>query len=252
MGRAKYIAIVYYVYIKPGKDWEEIVLGQVRDIEESNILSVSDFYIVVSNPSNVEGVSGFLNQFSYLYKEIEFHDFNKFEYFGISKAWALSHESNKYRYILYFHTKGMSHKKNGRVDSEKILTYFTFNNWKDIVGVFKKNPHINKVGLFPAWHKNPDGKLIKGGWIWYNFWWARSDYIRKLEKPKENPEHRYYYEEWLSLLVSNDESKLHDSFSVYSKTPVSYTDRDTLCKTRKLIDKMKCGEGKLLDDTWGS
>ena len=52
---------------------------------------------------------------------------------------------------------------------------------------FKKDLNIDKIGLYPS----------DKGFIWFNFWWARGDYINKLEEPIIS-EDRYYYEVWLN------------------------------------------------------
>ncbi|TXH70502.1 MAG: hypothetical protein E6Q83_06415 [Thiothrix sp.] len=87
---------------------------------------------------------------------------------------------------------------------------------------------MNKIGLFPAWKVNAKSGKFRGGWIWYNFWWAKADYIRLLEKPRIDPKHRYYYEEWLSYLEVDTEDKYQDSFSIYSMSMKAYNNQEAL------------------------
>lgn len=235
--KKKYIAIVYYVYINPDKDWKRIILGQIDDIKKTKILSVADLYIVVSNPFGVENVEMFFGEISSIYKNIEFHRENRFEYWGISFIWRLAQESKRYKYLIYFHTKGMTHNENARVITEEILTYYTFHDWKFFVKVLEKNSKINKIGLFPAWKINDQCEILRGGWIWYNFWWARADYVKILEQPKIDPKHRYYYEEWLSCVAKNNINKFHDGFSIYNMDISSYTNKETLENMKELIER---------------
>lgn len=233
--KKKSTAIVYYVYINPNKDWKQLVLGQMNDMKHTNVLSVADLYIVVSNPSNVKDVAIFFETISYLYEKIEFHTENKFEYWGMLLIWKLAQESRHYQYLVYFHTKGMTHSERERIKIEEILTHYIFHDWKFFIQIFQENSKINKLGLFPAWKVNNQDEIVRGGWVWYNFWWARADYIRILEQPKIDPKHRYYYEEWLSYLKSDNNSKFYDSFSTYSMTMSSYTNKETLDNTENLI-----------------
>ena len=46
------------------------------------------------------------------------------------------------------------------------------------------------------------------GWIWFNFWWARASYLKKLVEPVRSTR-RHYYEDWLGRLTpdpSTDEA----------------------------------------------
>lgn len=236
--RKKQTAIVYYIYINPNKDWENLVLGQLNDISSTGILSVADLYLVVSNPFGVENIEIFFENLATPYKKIEFHSENKFEYWGVSRVWELAQKHKKYKYLIYLHTKGITHPEQGRVKVEEVLTRSIFKDWGQLIKLFRENKKINKIGLFPARKlkklKNQDA-IVRGGWIWYNFWWARAAYIRTLEQPKIEPKHRFYYEEWLSYVIPDSPDKLTDSFSIYSMTMSSYSNQETLDNTEALI-----------------
>ncbi|MFZ1386291.1 MAG: hypothetical protein WBP46_00780 [Thiolinea sp.] len=231
----KTTAIIYYVYINPAKNWQRLISDQLEDVKNTGVFAAADLYIVVSNPFKATDVDLFFEKIDVSYKEIEFHRENKFEYWGMFFIWKLVHSSSQYQYIVYFHTKGMTHTESSRVKTEKLLTGSLFKDWKLFISLFKKNNKINKIGLFPAWKVNDQGEIVRGGWIWYNFWWARADYIKALEQPKIDPKHRFYYEEWLSYPVPDTKNKLYDSYSIYSKTVSSYTNKEVLEITEKLI-----------------
>ncbi|WP_020395898.1 hypothetical protein [Thiolinea disciformis] len=231
-------AIVYFAYINPLKDWQLFIANQLNDLKKTDILSASDLHIVVSNPFKVSEVEGFFKNRKHLYKTIEFHEENKFEYWGINYIWNLARE-HKYDYLIYFHTKGISHENDKRSNKKEMLTHYTFNKWQSLVKIFEENKDINKIGLFPGWELNQQGEVIKGGWIWYNFWWARSSYIRTLEHPNPNPKTRYYYESWLSTSTDLNHNKLQDNFSIYSMDKTLYTGQETLENMEKLIKKTK-------------
>lgn len=238
--KKKQTAIVYYVYINPNKDWRRLVLEQIDDVKNTHVLDVADLYIVVSNPDNVKDVDGFFEKLKGIYKEIKFYAENKFEYWGLLCVWHLAQENANYKYLAYFHTKGMTHPDQQRVKIEEVLTNTTFQPWQSLVRIFQTNQQVNKIGLFPARKLNAQGNIIRGGWIWYNFWWARAEYIRSLEPPKINPKHRYYYEEWLSYPVVDSSAKYYDNWSIYSMSMTAYTNQETLDHTERLLTESAC------------
>jgi len=114
---------------------------------------------------------------------IECNYANDYEYPGILKVWQLGQINNKHNdIILYFHSKGATH-------------YSSYeSNRNDIYNVILKD----KIGY-------SSGGI---GWIWYNFWYARGNYINNLECPLKTTR-RHYYEDWLSRVV-NDTSNYSD------------------------------------------
>lgn len=231
--KEKIIAIVYYVYINPNKDWQKFILNQLGDIEKTKILNAADLYIEISNPSNVPGVESFFKKIDFTPKDIKLHKENKFEYWGIKRIWDIAQENKNYKYMVYIHTKGITYKDSKRDLLEEVLTYYTFNKWKFFVKTLEKDSNINKIGLFPACRKNTEGKIIRAGWVWYNFWWAKADYIRTLKQPLINSD-RYYYESWLSNTTLNNEN-YNDNFSIYEMTKASYTQQEAVSNAKKLI-----------------
>lgn len=229
------IAIVYYVYINPDKNWKRLVLDQIKDVKSTKVLEVADLYIVVSNPTHAKDVESFFSEIKHFYKEIKFYTENKFEYWGMLLVWRIAQECKHYKYLVYFHTKGMTHPERKRVKVEELLTLTLFNQWTSLIEIFQKNNQINKMGLFPACKVNAQREILRGGWIWYNFWWARAEYIRTLEQPKSHPKHRYYYEEWLSYLKTDSKAKFYDNFSIYSMDLSLYSNKEVLDTTETLL-----------------
>ena len=117
---------------------------------------------------------------------------HSFEYLGIQKVWELGQRSTikpHNHIILYFHAKGMS---DPLFPNSKLINTI-LKPWKMIIDRFIENQKLNKAGYACA----------KPGWIWYNFWWARASYIKKLVKPIKT-QRQNYYEEWLGRLQPND------------------------------------------------
>jgi hypothetical protein len=58
------------------------------------------------------------------------------------------------------------------------------------------------------------------GWIWYNFWWARSSHIACLEQPIIT-ERRHYYEDWLGRFLSPKDTDSHSAYVDTTKECIS-------------------------------
>jgi hypothetical protein len=119
---------------------------------------------------------------------------NRHEYPGIRRIWDLARKvpegERAGTFMLYFHSKGMisGAKYADQIKSTEntTLTQTLIMPWKDIIGRFKADPPVNKIGYAAA----------KQGFCWYNFWWARASYIVGCPRPILTSE-RYYYESWL-------------------------------------------------------
>jgi len=186
--------IVYYCWINETKNYYSIIAGQLDDIIESNIGSISKLYIVAccENPkliSNIEQL--FFNKLNKkVTYELDIETHNYYEYYGINKLYSLSlKEPNSY--FLYFHSKGMFNydNVNDRHIYEKTLTKRTLYNFKNAVDLFDNNPNVMKIGLFPS-------NLHKANFIWFNFFYVRGIYLITCETPVIT-ENRFYYETWL-------------------------------------------------------
>ncbi len=199
------VYIVYFIYINPDRNWKLILEGQMNDIKDTNILENNKLFIVISsnNENNINEAKNIVNTiFKGFNHNIEFsiEPRNLFEYPGIKKVYDLAIK-NKDKLFIYFHSKGMVfHENSKRNEIEEKLTKNTFKNWHKTISIFKNNSNIHKIGLLPS----------DSGFIWYNFWWARGEYINKLEEPIIS-EDRYYYEVWLSKLKK---VKCNDSYSI--------------------------------------
>ena len=209
-------AIVFGVYINASANWRKLIKAQLDDLRRFDVLSVCDLYVSVSNPTGVDAVAAFFDSLPIQITHIEFHNENRFEYPAISRVWNLADSHPEYQYIAYLHTKGMSYAKDTRDKTERALTHFTFSRWRKILKVFEEYPLVNKIGLFPA---GDVGEPF--GWMWFNFWWTRADFVRALPKPEETSD-RFYYERWLGL----SSPQCSNSYSIYSNSNTIFTGRE--------------------------
>ena len=214
------IRIIYYVCINPDKRWDEIVLSQLNEVYNSGILESAILYIEVccELEEYVKVIETFINDYfidkrNCMYFLTTLTE-NNYEYQGINKLYneALN---NPDKVFIYFHSKGMFYNREiihrgVRINSNphdpvsgenKILTKYTFNKWREILGFFlEDNSELNKAAVLPS----------IDGYCWYNFFWASGKYLNTCEKPviykkdKQNegpiitfPQGRFYYETWL-------------------------------------------------------
>lgn len=215
----KRVAIVYFAYINASKDYKKLIREQISDVESSGVLSVADIFVEVNISDDINCKASLDNFFFSLnidFKNIHYTKENSFEYEGISKLYDLA-LSQAYDYLCYFHTKGMSYKKNSlfnRSPREIVLTYLNFCDYKRIIEVFDSNEEISKIAPFPGFDEEGD---IPNKWCWFNFFWIKSSFASKLDKPIKTSD-RFYYESWINTLSSRNLC-----YSLYSKQIYGFT-----------------------------
>jgi len=222
------INIIYFIWLNKDRNWSVIIEGQLFDIISSNILEKSYLNIIISCENNdlvCEAVN-LINKYliNHIGKyNIELYNENCYEYYGIRKLYECAKKNPKSIYI-YFHTKGMfnwyNNNLNIRSEDEVNLTNYLIHGWKDILNVFKNYGDINRIGLVPS----------VGGWIWFNFFYARGDYLITCEEPIKN-EIRYYYESWLG---SGDQN-IGLPYGIYSGDYKKYKAEEAI----DIIEKMR-------------
>lgn len=104
-------------------------------------------------------------------------------------------------YILFFHTKGITHYTQATEDWRNYMEYFVIENWKDCVQKLDEgydccgvlwNTHT-PIGIFPH---------FSGA-----FYWAKASYINTLNHSYIDSEWRYHMEFWIG---SNPNAKVFE------------------------------------------
>lgn len=216
----KNVKLVYYVYVNPNSNWRGIISGQLLQLKGLGILDEVDLYIHVTDTTgNLEKVVSFIGEL-YNGARISTSTENHFEYPGIRLIYDLA-QKNPDCFFVYMHSKGMSANVHSRTIAEQMLLTGTFEDWRRKLSFFSDD-RINKIGLFPAIGDDRDSEKpgTRGGWIWFNFWYARGRYLVKCDEPKIT-EDRYYFEHWLGL----QNGKLvitNDCYNLYRRTKKAY------------------------------
>jgi hypothetical protein len=208
-------------------------MGQITDLVTSNILSISHLYVCLNGSQLLvntvqKEISTVLGKIS---KDIDICATfeNVYEYPGIKKMYSLSQiKDNQNKLFIYFHTKGITscRSPSDRNAYNVFLTRSLLWNYQHIINVFNLHPTINKIGLFPA----------RNGWIWFNFFWVRGQYLSHCKEPQITTR-RHLYEDWLG---SHGHSSYDDCFSICEQSDFVYFSAQQACSLMKpIITHMK-------------
>ncbi len=108
-------------------------------------------------------------------------------------------------YILFFHTKGISHYDLPTEDWRRYMEYFVIWNWKDCIAKLKEGYDCCGV----MWNS----KTVWGNFPHFSgaFWWATTDYINTLNHSYLDLEWKYYREFWIGSNPDCKAFEFHNS-----------------------------------------
>ena len=194
--------IIIYYHIFAINNWYDIVNEQITILKNSKLLenSIIRVGILYNDINEGQKVLNLLEKLDNI--EIMFSKNNS--PFGESETLSMLKDFSKtcdvnYN-ILYIHAKGVTHHKSIREIPVKewrnMMEYFLLQNWLDCIK--KLNEGYDCCGINYQNHNgniNGEFKLIKifNG----NFYWCKTDYIKKLDK-KILFEHKYSSENWIT------------------------------------------------------
>ena len=187
------IDIVYFanLFVNP-QHGTRLIREQMTDLIATGLTRISHIHIVLSVPPDFDFPS-FQTILGSLFhgQQKSFHVYieheNCHEYPGIQLVQSLAFSNGSpHHYLLYFHSKGISRFRGRRETHELALHKTVIAPWRHVLEIFDSHPHIDKIGSTSS----------DKGWIWWNYWWARSSYLIQVEIPIKT-ERRHYYEDWL-------------------------------------------------------
>lgn len=106
---------------------------------------------------------------------------NQFEYQGIARAHELALQVDPNELIAYFHSRGTTHA-DALNPQNKHLFDTVIGGWRT----------VERVPEADVW-----AFLNSDRFPWFNFWWARAEFLRTVETPVITS-YRHYYEDYLS------------------------------------------------------
>lgn len=199
--------VVYFanLFVNPSFG-PRLIREQLSDLVATGITRFCRIHIVLSVPPDFDYVSlqeSLTFLFQKQFRTLEFHigDENCHEYPGIQLVHALaSANGSPNHFLLYFHSKGISRFHGRRERVELALHKTVIAQWKHVLEIFSAHPIIDKIG----------SSASTGGWIWWNYWWARASYLAQVETPVKT-ERRHYYEDWLCRVFVKPEEHIGET-----------------------------------------
>ena len=191
------INIIYFFNSLLSPLFYKLFKTQLKELLKSKILhrkKTSLYIVCVANKKRslrLNKVLDELNIKNLTNLKIDYIEKSNFEYEGIQKAFEIAGNSHN-SFVIYFHGKGISHLKTSLLFLRHPYEVLSFNRvikrWRENLQWFSRVKNIEKLGL-----------LNSDGWMLFNFWWAKSSFVNKLEIPLKTS-NRYYYEVWISKL----------------------------------------------------
>jgi hypothetical protein len=213
----KDIIIVYHAYMH-GDHYMDMMAEQMRLIISSGLYSnCSKLYIGVVESKSRKPINGkeWITQFwdgtsskgngSIPSKvEIVFYKENKEE--TETLQWLSSYaKTNPNKYVLYFHTKGITHYTTETESWRAYMEYFCIERWSDCV--LKLEEGYDCCGT--RWHT----KTVFGEYPHFSggFWWANTNYLKTLNDDYFTKDLRYFREFWIGSSDKVNAYCIHDN-----------------------------------------
>lgn len=192
-------AVVYYCYAI--NDWELRTRKTFERFKNSGLYDAANelHFVVSDQQGQMDKINSILADYPKF--ELSYTTQNHAEYFGIKKVEEIANKGN-YN-ILYTHCKGVFNQfrlfetkepYQLKIDSTNswvdMMLYFLVDNWKDCLNKLNENDTVGVTNV----HR----------WWWGNFWWTKSEHIKKLRPFEGGPR-------WAS------EAYLHESHPDYTQ-----------------------------------
>lgn len=200
------IEVFYHLYIpdtENAKMWVWWVDEQLSAIKQSNLHKHAKINIAITMPifrdnlySDVKSYLALKYPFAHILNVRDTAMENIYEGHTLSYLYdaCLSKDID----VLYFHSKGSANFNMYSFNWKQILNHFCITKWKECV---ERLEHCDVVGVSDPSIKN--GRFKIDGFASGNFWWSKSEHIRKLKHPMNISEYargmssRYTYEHWV-------------------------------------------------------
>ena len=209
----KRIVIAYHVYMF-GNNYMALIIDQIRKIMRTGLYKASDkIYVGINDCWNkkpdtgidwIKGVLSFRSGKDYHPSmgkvEIQVYDDN--QELRRTLRWIRDYaKENPGDYVLFLHTKGITHYTEATEDWRAYMEYFVVERWKDCVT--KLDEGYDCCGVL--W--NTDTPIGKYPHFSGAFYWATCKYINTLNHFYIDSSWRYHMEFWIG---SNPEVKAYE------------------------------------------
>jgi hypothetical protein len=210
--------IFYHIFLE--ENWREIVKEQLEVLVNSGLLKFSSLFVSAVYNGSYD-VNNMKTELDNLLGVCEHYELISIERNGccgesttLKKVYETSKNLEEGKYILYFHAKGITQHNTPRELPVKkwreMMEYYLITKWEDCVNKLEEGYDCCGINYQNhAGRVKNETKLIKifNG----NFFWAKSEYIKKLDDSILF-EHRYSAENWIL-------SESHNCFSFFNVPP---------------------------------
>lgn len=204
------IIIAYHAYLY-GENYITMMTEQFRLLLSSGLYQACDkLYIGIVDSANKKPDNG-IEWVNYFWKidtdkkiEIVVYPTNHDE--TNTLKWIRDYSANNPGdYILYFHTKGITHFTEPTEDWRKYMEYFVIENWKDCIQ--KLNEGFDCCGVI--WNT----KTIWGDFPHFSgsMFWTKTDYINTLNHDYLDSDWRLHREFWIGSNPNAKAFEFHNS-----------------------------------------
>lgn len=204
--------IVFFAYC--AGEYLDIIREDIKRIVDTGLYDkVTKLFLVLSLPDStdtapVDKVKLITDPYDKV--EISICSGNKFEHYGIVKAWVEAHKYNGQ--LFYFHAKGVTGfysdnnkhsdwKREGDASFKEVLKYFTIDKHEKCLEKLKEYDEVIVSDSYAR------------GWPSGNFWWVNTEFLRTVHFPFESNYDRWACEYWLNRRNSKYSTyQLYDRF----------------------------------------
>jgi hypothetical protein len=218
------IAVAYHGFLF-GDHYKQVITDQFNDIVLSGLYERAD-KIYIGIVDTVNGAS-WVRDFWKGKPKAEIIVYSQNNELSDTMKWIRDYsKENPEDYVLFFHSKGLSHFDYPTEDWRRYMEYFTIERWRDCI---EKLNEYDTCGIM--WNKD----TVYGYFPHFSgaFWWAKCSYINTLDHTYLDMDWKYGREMWIGTnknvkVFEFHNSKMNDmdSFS-YAKSHYS------LCYDRK-------------------
>lgn len=195
------VKIVYFAYLVPDK-WRPIVEEQLDALTQCGLYTRADeiqMSCCFDHMKDYQELCDLLEQQWPKVKIGQISDTNQYEYLGILNVYLMAHQVEAVdandTVILYFHSKGMT---SNLPKIRRSLFQHTIQNYQEYLDAFETDPNLDIAGYLP----HPDG------FIYFNFFWIRADYVRNWTSLPVPSQDRFIWEVWFGHEYSQKTTKI--------------------------------------------
>ena len=187
-----------------GKGWEFLYQDQMQALCSSGLISACDFmHIGINGDSELFWTPPKCNIKRNEILTSEYCTLKDLEHFAIN-----SKENYK---ILYFHSKGITYFGNMCIRAWRLyMEHCLIQNWKECVNLLNEYDCVG-TSWYRPWDGQPSAKDIPPHFSG-NFWWANTEYIKKLDTFYLDKDRRNYQEFWIGSNFEKNRPKIKNFF----------------------------------------